>query len=46
MAMKTRLHPLLDGLRIPVFGLGIWQAECNGKTEKACPWAIENGYTE
>ena len=41
---KTAHLPLLDGLKIPVFGLGVWQAECNGETEQACLWAIENGY--
>ena len=35
---------MLDGLKIPVFGLGVWQAECNGETEQVCLWAIENGY--
>lgn len=44
MASKSTYLPLLDGQQIPIFGLGVFQSQCNGETEQACLWAIENGY--
>ena len=37
---------LKDGMEMPLFGLGMWQAEAgrNGPAEKAVVHALQNGY--
>ncbi len=35
---------LSDGTSIPVFGLGLFQAQLNGETEQACLLAFKHGY--
>ncbi len=35
---------LSDGTSIPVFGLGVYEAQLNGETEQACLLAFKHGY--
>ena len=41
---KTSILETLDGVGIPVFGLGVYQAKANGETEQAVLWALKHGY--
>lgn len=41
---KTTLLKTLDGVGTPCFGLGVYQAKCNGETEQAVLWALKHGY--
>ena len=41
---KTTLLKTLDGVGIPAFGLGVYQAKCGGETEQAVLWALQHGY--
>lgn len=43
---KTSTFKLLDGQSIPVFGLGVFQAQADGETEQAVLWALKHGYRE
>ena len=43
MAAESRLT-LSDGTSIPVFGLGVYEAQSNGETEQACLLALKHGY--
>jgi diketogulonate reductase-like aldo/keto reductase len=40
----TPVRELADGSRIPVLGLGVWQARSGRETEDAVRWALELGY--
>jgi diketogulonate reductase-like aldo/keto reductase len=44
MSSKVATLPLLDGMKIPIFGLGVFQAQANGETEKAVSLALKHGY--
>ena len=35
---------LNDGKKMPVFGLGVYEAQANGETEQAVLWALKHGY--
>ena len=35
---------LNDGVKSPLFGLGVYQASPGGETQQAVRWALENGY--
>jgi len=37
-------HPLADGSKIPVLGLGVWQVGDGKECEDAVRWALEAGY--
>ena len=41
---KTSFLLLNDEGKIPIFGLGVYQAKSNGETEQSCLWALANGY--
>ena len=41
---KTSTLKTLDGVGIPVFGLGVYQSKANGETEQAVLWALKHGY--
>ena len=41
---KTTLLKTLDGVGIPCFGLGVYEAQSGGETEQAVLWALEHGY--
>ncbi len=41
---KTTVLKTLDGVGIPCFGLGVFQAQRNGETEQAVLWALKHGY--
>ena len=44
LSLSSRL-PLLDGYRMPVMGLGVFQKELvRGTTEQAVLWALQQGY--
>ena len=43
MAQGSRLA-LRDSGQIPVVGLGVYLAEADGETERACLWALKHGY--
>ena len=44
MDSKTSTVSLLDGMKIPIFGLGVYQAQANGETEQAVLMALKHGY--
>ena len=45
MALKrTSTVVLNDGNKMPVFGLGVYEAQANGETEQAVLWALKHGY--
>lgn len=37
---------LNDGVKIPIFGLGVYQARSGEETRKAVTWALEKGYRQ
>ena len=41
---KNSLVQTCDGYRRPLFGLGVYEAQCGGETEQAVLWALEKGY--
>ena len=41
---KTSVVQTNDGIGCPVFGLGVYQAKCDGETEQAVLWALQYGY--
>lgn len=43
---KMSTFKLLDGHSIPVFGLGVFQAQADGETEQAVLWALKHGYRQ
>lgn len=43
MNLKTT-RTLNNGTRIPVLGLGVFQAKSGGETAQAVQWALEAGY--
>ena len=38
--------PLNDGVKIPILGLGVYQAKSGEETRNAVAWALENGYRQ
>ena len=44
MGIGDTTRELADGNRIPVVGLGVWQADDGTETENAVRWALEAGY--
>jgi len=41
---KNSLVQTCEGYRRPLFGLGVYDANCGGETEQAVLWALEEGY--
>ena len=44
LSSKTSVVGLNDGNKMPVFGLGVYEAQANGETEQAVLWALKHGY--
>jgi diketogulonate reductase-like aldo/keto reductase len=41
---EDRVVALANGVRMPLLGLGLWQARSGAETENAIRWALEAGY--
>ena len=41
--LSSRLS-LSVGTSIPIFGLGVYEAQLNGETKQSCAWALKHGY--